>query len=327
MSYPKTRPRRLRATESIRRLVAESALSASDLIYPVFIQEGSGCDAIESMPGQRRLDRDGLLAICESLQQYAVPAIALFPVICSGKTECAKESYNDNGLIQRTVRDIKSRFPDLLVITDVALDPYTTHGQDGLINEAGYVLNDETVDILMKQALSHASVGADIVAPSDMMDGRIGCIRDALESHNFPNTLILAYAAKYCSGFYYPFRDAVNSATALGGANKKTYQMDPANSLEAIGEVELDISEGADMVMIKPAMPCLDIISQCAQQFTTPVFAYQVSGEYSMLLHACEQGFLPHSAIYESLLSIKRAGARAILSYFALDIARELKTI
>jgi len=326
-SFPATRLRRVRRTANLRRLVAESALSSADLIYPVFVLEGDKREeSVASMPGIFRRSVDGLLGELEEAAALGVPAVALFPVIDSElKSPNGDECANPDGLVQRTVAAIKEALPDLVLITDVALDPYTTHGQDGIIDASGYVLNDETVDMLVQQALSHAAAGADMVAPSDMMDGRIGAIRDALESAGHDNTLILAYAAKFASAFYGPFRDAVGSAANLAGGDKSTYQVDPAQSDEALREVELDIGEGADVVMVKPALPYLDIVRRVRYELGVPTFAYQVSGEFSMLKAAAANGWLDErKTALEALLSIKRAGASAILSYYALDAARWL---
>jgi len=321
------RPRRMRKDEFSRRLMREHHLRTDDLIYPVFVMEGKQKEeAIPSMPGIKRQSMDLILETAKECFKLGIPAIALFPVIDpSLKTDDAKEAYNKGGLIQRVVQELKKHVPDLGVITDVALDPYTRHGQDGLIDASGYVLNDETVEVLIKQALSHARAGADIVAPSDMMDGRIGQIRKALEKEGFVHTKILAYSAKYASSFYGPFRDAVGSAKNLGQSDKQSYQMDPANSNEAITEVDLDIHEGADMVMIKPGMPYLDIIYRVKTTFGLPTYAYQVSGEYAMLKAASQNGWLDEKAVVmESLLAFKRAGADGILTYYALEIARWL---
>ena len=328
MTFPATRMRRMRANEFSRRLMRETSLSPADLIWPVFILEGD--DAVEpvaSMPGVDRMTIDHLLRAAERCQELGVPAIVLFPVVTSDrKTEDAREAWNPEGLAQRAVSALKQRFPELGVITDVALDPFTTHGQDGLIDETGYVMNDATIDVLVKQAVSHAEAGADVIAPSDMMDGRIGAIRLALETEGFPNQQILAYSAKYASSFYGPFRDAVGSAANLAGGNKYSYQMDPANSDEALREVELDLQEGADMVMIKPAMPYLDIIRRVKDAFGMPTFAYQVSGEYAMLKAAALNGWLDEEAVaIEALTSIKRAGADGILTYYALRAAQWIK--
>ncbi len=328
MSILTHRPRRLRKQEFNRSLVRENTLSANDLIYPLFIIEGENIkEKIDSMPGIERLSIDQLLIEAKEIVDLKIQAIALFPVISSEKkTEDAEESYNSDGLVQRAVRAVKRSFPELAVITDVALDPFTSHGQDGLIDSNGYVLNDETVDVLIKQALSHAKAGADIVAPSDMMDGRIGAIRNALEESGFIHTNILSYAAKYASSFYGPFRDAVGSSGNLGKSDKKTYQMDPGNANEAIREVELDIAEGADMVMIKPGLPYLDIVSNVKQTFGVPTFAYHVSGEYAMLKAASQNKWIDEkSTVLEALLCFKRAGADAVLTYYAKDAARWLK--
>jgi porphobilinogen synthase len=317
----------MRKDEFSRRLMREHHLRTDDLIYPVFVMEGKQKEeAIPSMPGIKRQSMDLILETAKECFKLGIPAIALFPVIDpSLKTDNAKEAYNKEGLIQRVVQELKKHVPDLGVITDVALDPYTRHGQDGLIDASGYVLNDETVEVLIKQALSHARAGADIVAPSDMMDGRIGQIRKALEKEGFVHTKILAYSAKYASSFYGPFRDAVGSAKNLGQSDKQSYQMDPANSNEAITEVDLDIHEGADMVMIKPGMPYLDIIYRVKTTFGLPTYAYQVSGEYAMLKAASQNGWLDEKAVVmESLLAFKRAGADGILTYYALEIARWL---
>jgi porphobilinogen synthase len=327
MPYPANRPRRVRKHDFSRRLVRENTLSCGDLIYPVFVLEDpAGREAITSMPGIDRVGREALFEVAEDCLKLGIPAIALFPVVPAGcKSADAAEAWRDDGLVQTTVAALKKRFPELGVITDVALDPYTSHGLDGLIDDNGYVLNDETVDALVRQALSHARAGADIVAPSDMMDGRIGAIRSALEADGFPNTMILSYAAKYASAFYGPFRDAVGSAANLGKSGKESFQMDPANSDEALHEVEMDLDEGADIVMVKPALPYLDIIRRVKDSFEVPTFAYHVSGEYAMLKAAAANGWLDGDKVMmESLLSIKRAGADAILTYAALDIARRL---
>ena len=325
--FPGLRLRRLRRDPFIRRLVRETRLNVDDLIQPVFIMEGQGREAVASMPGVERLSLDELLKEAETLVELGVPALVLFPVTPpAAKSDDAREAYNPHGLAQRAIRALKREFPDLGVITDVALDPFTSHGQDGLVDEDGYVINDETVQDLDRQARSHAEAGADIVAPSDMMDGRIGAIREALEAEDYVHTRILAYSAKYASSFYGPFRDAVGSAANLKGGNKYSYQMDPANSDEALREVALDLEEGADIVMIKPGMPYLDIVRRVKEQFAAPTFVYQVSGEYAMLLAASQNGWLQEEAvIMESLLSIKRAGADAILSYFARRVAGWLK--
>ena len=325
--FPATRMRRMRHDEFSRRLMRETQLSSADLIYPVFILEGKQQrEPVASMPGVERLSIDELLREATEIHQLGIPCIALFPVTpASDKSEDAREAFNPDGLAQRAVRALKQALPDLGVMTDIALDPFTTHGQDGLVDEHGYVLNDETVDVLVKQALSHADAGADIVAPSDMMDGRIGAIRTALEQAGHRNTRILAYAAKYASSFYGPFRDAVGSAANLAGGDKYSYQMDPANSDEALREVALDLAEGADMVMVKPGMPYLDIIRRVKDEFGVPTFAYQVSGEYAMLKGAAMNGWLEEQAVVlEALLSIKRAGADAILTYFAKSVGHWL---
>ena len=322
------RPRRMRKDEFSRRLMREHHLRSDDLIYPVFVMEGHQKEeAIPSMPGIKRQSIDLIIDTAKECFALGIPAIALFPVIDAKlKTEDAKEAYNSEGLIPRVVALLKQHVPDLGVITDVALDPYTSHGQDGLIDGSGYVLNDETVEVLIKQALSHAKAGADIVAPSDMMDGRIGKIREALEKAGFIHTKILAYSAKYASSFYGPFRNAVGSAKNLGKSDKNSYQMDPANTDEALTEVELDINEGADMVMVKPGLPYLDIVYRVKTAFGVPTYAYQVSGEYSMLKAASQNGWLDEKAVVmESLLAFKRAGADGILSYYAMEVARWLK--
>ena len=325
--FPATRMRRMRHDEFSRRLMRETQLSSADLIYPVFVLEGEQQrEPVASLPGVERLSIDELLKEATEIHQLGIPCIALFPVTpASDKSEDAREAFNPDGLAQRAVRALKQALPDLGVMTDIALDPFTTHGQDGLVDEHGYVLNDETVDVLVKQALSHADAGADIVAPSDMMDGRIGAIRTALEQAGHRNTRILAYAAKYASSFYGPFRDAVGSAANLAGGDKYSYQMDPANSDEALREVALDLAEGADMVMVKPGMPYLDIIRRVKDEFGVPTFAYQVSGEYAMLKGAAMNGWLEEQAVVlEALLSIKRAGADAILTYFAKSVGHWL---
>ncbi|MEH6416249.1 porphobilinogen synthase [Pseudomonas sp. CGJS7] len=327
MSYPYTRPRRMRRDEFSRRLMRETVLTANDLIYPVFVHELDGRAPVGSMPGIERLSIDELLRVAERASELRVPALALFPVTApEAKSLTAEAAWQDDGLCQRAVRALKQRFPDLGVITDVALDPYTTHGQDGLIDDNGYVINDETVEALVKQALSHAVAGADVVAPSDMMDGRIGQIRAALEQDGHIHTRILAYSAKYASSFYGPFRDAVGSAGALGKGNKYTYQMDPANSDEAMREIALDLDEGADMIMVKPGMPYLDIVRRAKDEFGAPTFVYQVSGEYAMLRAAIQNGWLDErGCVLEALTSIKRAGADGVLTYFALDAAQWLR--
>jgi porphobilinogen synthase len=326
--FPLTRMRRMRRDEFSRRLMRETRLTPDDLIYPVFVLEGSGRrEDVPSMPGVCRLSIDLLLEEARVAEGLCIPALALFPVTApEAKSEDAREAYNPEGLAQRAVRALKAELPQLGVITDVALDPFTTHGQDGLIDASGYVLNDETVTVLVRQALSHAEAGADVVAPSDMMDGRIGALRSALEAAGHIHTRILAYSAKYASSFYGPFRDAVGSAANLGGGNKYSYQMDPANSDEALHEVALDLAEGADMVMIKPGMPYLDIVRRVKDRFGAPTFVYQVSGEYAMLKAASRNGWLNERAVVlEALLGIKRAGADGILTYYALQAARWLK--
>ena len=325
--FPASRPRRMRRDAFSRRLMRESRLSVDDLILPVFVLEGEGREEpVLSMPGVSRLSLDRLLLLAAEAVALGIPALALFPVIESGKTDAAEEAWNPAGLVPRTVAALKARFPQLGVITDVALDPYTSHGQDGLIDASGYVLNDETLLALVQQALCHAAAGADIVAPSDMMDGRVGRIRIALEAAGHIHTRILAYSAKYASSFYGPFRDAVGSAASLGKADKATYQMDPANSDEALREVALDIAEGADMVMVKPGMPYLDIVRRVKTEMAVPTFVYQVSGEYAMLKAAAVNGWLDERAVFmESLLAFKRAGADGILTYYALEAARLLQ--
>jgi porphobilinogen synthase len=322
------RPRRLRRTDWSRRLVQENQLTSNDFIYPVFLLEGKNRqEEVKSMPGVSRVSLDLLLPIAEDCVKLGIPVMALFPVISAElKTADGKEAFNPKGLIPAAVKELKKHFPNLGIMTDIALDPYTSHGQDGIIDEDGYVLNDITVEALVKQALTHAQAGVDMVAPSDMMDGRIGEIRDALEAHGFIHTQIMAYSAKYASAFYGPFRDAVGSAGNLGKGNKKTYQMDPANSDEAIREVALDIEEGADMVMVKPGMPYLDIVRRVKDEFGHPTFAYQVSGEYAMIKAAAINGWIDGDAVMmESLLAFKRAGADGILTYFARDAARLLQ--
>ena len=326
-AFPVTRMRRMRRDDFSRRMMRENHLTPSDLIYPVFVLEGSGQrEAVASMPGVERLSIDLLVEDAREAHRLGIPALALFPVTpLSAKSLDACEAFNPNGLAQRAVRALKDAVPELGIITDVALDPFTTHGQDGLIDDAGYVLNDETVEVLVRQALSHAEAGADIVAPSDMMDGRIGAVRAALEAAGHIHTRILAYSAKYASSYYGPFRDAVGSAANLGAGNKYTYQMDPANSNEAIHEVALDLAEGADMVMIKPGLPYLDIVRRIKDQFGAPTFVYQVSGEYAMLKAASQNGWLNEQAVVlEALVSMKRAGADGILTYYAKDVARWL---
>ncbi len=322
--FPQRRPRRVRKHDFSRRLVAEHTLTVNDLIYPMFIVEGNNrCEPVESMPGVNRVSIDLLLEEAGQLVALGVPAVALFPVTPAAlKSEMAEEAYHEKGLAQKAVRALKAVYPELGVITDVALDPFTIHGQDGIIDENGYVLNDVTTEILIKQALSHAAAGADVVAPSDMMDGRIGAIRNALEEAGFVNTQIMSYSAKYASHYYGPFRDAVGSAGNLKGANKSTYQMDPANTNEALQEVAMDIQEGADMVMVKPGMPYLDVVQRVKAEFGVPTFAYQVSGEYAMHKAAIANGWLKErECVLESLLCFKRAGADGILTYFAKDVA------
>ncbi len=322
--YPFSRMRRMRRDVFSRRLMRENHLRVDDLIYPVFVtEEGPARQAVASMPGVERLNLEELSREAEEAVALGIPALALFPVTpLASKSNDAAEAWNPDGLAQRATRALKQRYPELGVITDVALDPFTLHGQDGLIDDSGYVMNDETVEVLVKQALSHAEAGADVVAPSDMMDGRIGEIRRALEQAGQHNTRILAYSAKYASSFYGPFRDAVGSAANLGGGNKYSYQMDPANGDEALREVALDLAEGADMVMIKPGMPYLDIVARVKREFGAPTFVYQVSGEYAMLMAAAQQGWLDERAVVlESLLGMKRAGADGILSYFAKRVA------
>ncbi|GAB2667696.1 porphobilinogen synthase [Arenimonas aestuarii] len=327
MAFPYTRPRRLRRDDFSRRLVREHRLSADDLILPVFVHELAGRAPVASMPGVERLDLDALLEVAGEAVALGIPALVLFPVTApEAKSLDAAAAWDDDGLVQRAVRALKRAFPQLGVITDVALDPYTSHGQDGLVDADGYVANDDTVDALVKQALSHADAGADVVSPSDMMDGRIGAIREALEESGHVNTRILAYSAKYASAFYGPFRDAVGSAGALGKGDKTTYQMDPGNSDEALREVGLDLDEGADMVMVKPGLPYLDIVRRVKDHFGVPTFAYQVSGEYAMLKAAAMNGWLDERAcVLEALLGFKRAGADGVLTYYALDAARWLK--
>jgi len=326
--FPLSRPRRLRRDDFTRRLVCEHALSVNDLIYPVFVLEGEKRrESVASMPGVDRVSLDLLLHVAEECVQLGIPVMALFPVISANlKTPDGKEATNPKGLIPHVVSSLKKHFPNLGIMTDVALDPYTSHGQDGLLDETGYILNDITVEVLTQQALTQANAGVDIVAPSDMMDGRIGAIRNALEEHGHIHTRIMAYSAKYASAFYGPFRDAVGSAANLGKSDKKTYQMDPGNTDEALREVALDISEGADMVMVKPGMPYLDVVRRVKDEFKVPTFAYQVSGEYAMLKAAAQNGWLDHDAVMmESLLAFKRAGADGILTYFAIDAAKKLK--
>jgi porphobilinogen synthase len=327
-AFPAARMRRMRRDDFSRRLMREHTLTPNDLIYPVFVLEGQGKrEAVASMPGVERVSIDLLLAVAEDCVKLGIPALALFPVIDSGlKSLGAEEALNPDGLVPRTVAALKSRFPELGVITDIALDPYTSHGQDGLIDDTGYVMNDETVAVLAQQAVVHAQAGADVVAPSDMMDGRVAALRAALEGAGQIHTRILAYAAKYASSYYGPFRDAVGSAANLGKGNKYTYQMDPANSDEALWEVGLDLQEGADMVMVKPGMPYLDIIRRIKDTYHAPTYAYQVSGEYAMLKAAAQNGWLNERAcVLEALLGFKRAGADGVLTYFARDAARWLK--
>lgn len=325
--FPATRMRRMRSNDFSRRLMRENALTPADLILPVFVMEGDNQrEAVPSMPGVERLTLDLLIEQARKAQALGIPALALFPVIAADhKTELAEEAYNANGLIQRSVRALKEALPELGIITDVALDPYTSHGQDGILDAHGYVQNDPTVETLIKQALSHAVAGADVVAPSDMMDGRIGSVREVLEKERLLNTKIMAYSAKYASSYYGPFRDAIGSAGNLGRADKRTYQMDPGNSDEALYEVAMDITEGADMVMVKPGMPYLDVVRRVKDELGVPTFAYQVSGEYAMHRAAFDNGWLDaDKVILESLLCFKRAGADGILTYFALDAARLL---
>lgn len=327
-SFPAVRPRRMRRDDFSRRLLREHRLTSDDLIYPVFVQEGSRQrNPVAAMPGVERLTIDELLPVAAECVALGIPALALFPVVPAEKKSLdAAEAWNPEGLAQRATRELKNAFPELGIVTDVALDPFTTHGQDGIIDSQGYVVNDTTVQALVRQALSHADSGADIVAPSDMMDGRIGAIRSALEAGNFPHTRILAYSAKYASAFYGPFREAVGSAANLGRGSKETYQMDPANSDEALQEVALDLAEGADMVMVKPGMPYLDIVCRVKEAFQRPTFVYQVSGEYAMLKAAGMQGWIDEKAcVLEALTSFKRAGADAVLTYFALEAARWLQ--
>ncbi len=328
--YPHGRPRRLRRDSFTRDLVRENALSSHDLIYPVFVLEGQQRrESVASMPGVERLSLDLLLPVAEQCVSLGIPALALFPVISPElKTPDGREALNPKGLIPEVVSALKKHFPELGVMTDVALDPYTSHGQDGLLDPAGYILNDATVEVLVQQALAQAQAGVDIVAPSDMMDGRIGAIRSALEANHFIHTCIMAYSAKYASAFYGPFRDAVGSAANLGKSNKKTYQMDPGNTDEALREVGMDIAEGADMVMVKPGMPYLDVVRRVKDEFRVPTFAYQVSGEYAMLKAAAQNGWLDHDAVMlESLMAFKRAGADGVLTYFALDAAKKIRQL
>ena len=330
LSFPAHRPRRMRREDWSRRLMQENSVSASDFIYPVFLLEGQGqSQAVASMPGVNRVSLDLLFLVAQECVDLGIPVLALFPVIDAAlKTPDGKEAFNPSGLIPTAVHELKKRFPTLGIMTDVALDPYTSHGQDGVLDAQGRILNDETTAILVQQAVAQAQAGVDIVAPSDMMDGRIGKIREALEQQRLIHTRIMAYSAKYASAFYGPFRDAVGSAKNLGKADKKTYQMDCANTDEALREVALDISEGADMVMVKPGMPYLDIVRRVRDEFNYPTYVYQVSGEYAMLKAAAQNGWLDHDAVMmESLLAFKRAGADGILTYFALEAARLLKTI
>jgi len=324
--FPAVRMRRMRRDDFSRRLMREHRLSADDLIYPVFILDGKDrTEIVASMPGVERMSIDRLLPVAEECMKLRIPVLALFPVIEQKlKTPDGREAFNPKGLVPRAAAALKKRFPQLGIMTDVALDPYTSHGQDGVIDRDGYIVNDVTLDILVKQALCQARAGVDIVAPSDMMDGRIGRIRAALEKAGHIHTKILAYSAKYASGFYGPFRDAVGSAKNLGKGDKKTYQMDPANSDEALWEVGLDLAEGADMVMVKPGLPYLDIVRRVKDEFKAPTYVYQVSGEYSMLRGAIDRGWLPESCVMEALLAMKRAGADGILTYFAREVAREL---
>jgi len=326
-AFPRKRMRRMRRDDFSRRLMRENAVTASDLILPVFILDGHDrVEQVSSMPGVERLSLDRLLPLAEECLQLGIPALALFPVIDAAlKNDTASEAYNPDGLVPRVVAALKQRFPELGIITDVALDPYTRHGQDGLIDASGYVLNDETIAVLTRQAETHAAAGADIVAPSDMMDGRIRAVREALDAAGHIHTRILAYSAKYASSYYGPFRDAVGSAANLGAGNKYTYQMDPANSDESLWEVGLDLQEGADMVMVKPGMPYLDIVRRVKEAFKAPTFVYQVSGEYAMLKAAGQNGWINEQAcVMEALLAFKRAGANAILTYYARDAARWL---
>lgn len=329
MSYPNTRPRRMRKDTFSRRLMRENVLTSNDLIYPVFVLDGEKrTEKVPSMPGVERQSIDILLKTAGECVALGIPMMALFPVVETAfKSLDAAEAFNANGLAQRAVKAIKAAYPDLGIMTDVALDPFTTHGQDGIIDDTGYVLNEATIEVLVKQAVSHAKAGADVVGPSDMMDGRVGAIRQALEEQDYIHTKIMAYSAKYASSFYGPFRDAVGSASNLAGGNKYNYQMDPANSDEALHEVALDIEEGADMVMVKPGMPYLDIVRRVKDEFGVPTFAYQVSGEYAMLKAAAQNGWLDETAcVLESLLAFKRAGADGILTYFAMDVARQLQS-
>jgi len=325
--YPAVRMRRMRRDEFSRRLMRESVLTPNDLIYPVFVLDGKArTEKVASMPGVERITVDKLLSLAEQCLRLRIPVLALFPVIEQRlKTPDGREAFNPKGLVPRAAAALKKRFPGLGVMTDVALDPYTSHGQDGVIDRTGYIVNDVTLQVLVKQALAQAEAGVDIVAPSDMMDGRVGRIRAALEKAGHIHTKIMAYSAKYASGFYGPFRDAVGSARSLGKGDKKTYQMDPANSDEALWEVGLDLAEGADMVMVKPGMPYLDVLRRVKEQFKAPTYVYQVSGEYSMLRAAIANGWLPESCVMEALIAFKRAGADGILTYFAMDAAKALK--
>ena len=325
--FPSIRMRRMRKQDFSRRLMRENALTADDLILPVFAVEGEGVEIdVESMPGVKRLSVDKLLALCEKMSNLGIPKIALFPSMVESKSLQAEEAWNPDGIVPKAVRAIRERFPEMGIMTDVALDPYTTHGQDGIIDEDGYILNDVTVEALIKQALCQAQAGAQVIAPSDMMDGRIGAIRQALDGKGFINTMIMAYSAKYASAFYGPFRDAVASASNLGKSNKSNYQMDPANSDEALHEVALDLQEGADMVMVKPGLPYLDVVRRVKDEFGAPTYVYQVSGEYAMLRAAIDAGWLDGSKVIpESLVAFKRAGADGILTYFAVEIAQTLK--
>ena len=326
--FPAIRMRRMRKDAFSRAMMRENVITTADLIYPVFLLDGKNqCEKVSSMPGVERMSIDHLLGVAEECVALGIPVMALFPVINPAlKTPDGIEATNPKGLIPRAVRELKQRFPELGLLTDVALDPYTSHGQDGVLSAEGYVLNDETTSILVRQALTQAEAGVDIVAPSDMMDGRIGAIRSGLESHHYIHTRIMAYSAKYASAFYGPFRDAVGSSATLGKSNKSTYQMDPANSDEAMREVALDLAEGADMVMVKPGMPYLDIVRRVKDTFRVPTFAYQVSGEYAMIKAAAQNGWLDHDkTMMESMMAFKRAGADGVLTYFALDVARRLK--
>jgi porphobilinogen synthase len=326
--YPAVRPRRMRRDPFSRALMRENTITASDLIYPVFILDGvNQRQQVASMPGVERVSIDLLMEVAQDCVNLGIPVLALFPVVDAAlKTYDGVEATNPDGLVPRAVRALKSRFPELGILTDVALDPYTTHGQDGLPDENGYIVNEKTIEMLIRQALAQAEAGVDIVAPSDMMDGRIGAIRSALEEAGFIHTRIMAYSAKFASAFYGPFRDAVGSSTNLGKADKNTYQMDPANSDEALREVALDLAEGADMVMVKPGMPYLDIVRRVRDEFKVPTFAYQVSGEYAMLKAAAQNGWLDHDKVMmEAMMAFKRAGADGVLTYFARDIARLLK--